>query len=101
MIPIAKPLLGKEEQDAVREVLKSGRLVMGEKVHEFGEVFAKYCGVKYAIATSSGTTALHLSLLAHGIGPGDEVVTTPYSFIATANCIQYVGAKPVFVDIEL
>ena len=101
MIPIAKPLLGKEEQDAVREVLKSGRLVMGEKVHEFEEVFAKYCGVKYAIATSSGTTALHLSLLAHGIGPGDEVVTTPYSFIATANCIQYVGAKPVFVDIEL
>ncbi len=100
MIPIAKPQIGKEEKQAVLEVLESGMLVQGPKVLEFEEKFAKYVGSKYAVATSSGTTALHLALLANEIGPGDEVITSPFSFIASANCILYVGAKPVFVDIE-
>ncbi|MBI2665954.1 aminotransferase class V-fold PLP-dependent enzyme, partial [Candidatus Woesearchaeota archaeon] len=100
VIPIAKPLLGDEEKRAVFEVLESGMLAQGQKVQQFEEEFAKLCGVKYAIATSNGTTALHAALLAHQIGPGDEVITTPFSFIATANAIRMVGAKPVFVDIE-
>ena len=100
MIPIAKPQIGKEEKQAVLEVLESGMLAQGPKVAEFEEKFARYVGAKYAISTSSGTTALHLALLANEIGPGDEVLTSPFSFIASANCILYVGAKPVFVDIE-
>jgi len=99
MIPIAKPLIGKEEKEAVLEVLDSGILAQGPRVAAFEDAFAEMCGVKYAIATSSGTTALHLALLAHGIGEGDEVITTPFTFIASANSILYVGAKPVFVDI--
>jgi len=100
MIPIARPLIGKEEKQAVLAVLDSGMLAQGPQVKAFEEAFAVYCGVKYAVATSSGTTALHLALLAHGIGPGDEVITSPFSFIATANAIRYVGAAPVFADIE-
>jgi perosamine synthetase len=101
MIPIAKPLIGEEEKQAVLEVLESGVLAQGPRVQAFEEAFAKYCGVKYAVATSSGTTALHVALLAHGIGPEDEVITTPFTFIASANSILYVGARPVFVDIDL
>lgn len=100
MIPIAKPLIGEEERQAVIAVLESGQLAQGEKVAEFEERFAAFCGVKHAIATSSGTTALHTALLAHGIGPGDEVITTPFTFIASANSILFTGAKPIFVDIE-
>ncbi len=100
MISIAKPIIGDEEKRAVLEVLDSGMLAQGKKVAEFENNFAKYIGVKHAIATSNGTTALHTALLAHGIGPGDEVMTTPFTFIATANAIKMVGAKPVFVDIE-
>lgn len=100
MIPIAKPQIGKEEKQAVLKVLESGMLAQGLKVEEFEKKFAKYVGAKYAVAISSGTAALHLSLLAHGIGPDDEVITSPFSFIASSNCILYVGAKPVFVDIE-
>lgn len=100
MIPIAKPLLGEEEKRAVLEVLESGRLAQGKKVEEFEQEFAKFIGVQQAIATSNGTTALHTVLLAHGLAPGDEVITTPFSFIATANAIRMVGATPVFVDIE-
>ncbi len=100
MIPIAKPIIGKEEQDAILEVINSGQLVQGARVHEFETRFARLCGAEYAIATSSGTTALHIALLAHEIGTGDEVITSPFSFIASANCALYVGARPVFADIE-
>ncbi len=100
MINIAKPIIGEEEIKAVIDVLKSGMLAQGKNVQEFEENFAKYIGTKYAIATSSGTTALQTSLIAHGIGNGDEVITTPFTFIASANSILSVGAKPVFVDIE-
>jgi perosamine synthetase len=99
-IPIAKPILGDEEKQAVLCVMDSGMLAQGSRVEAFEEAFADYCGVKYAIAVSSGTTALHIAMLAHEIGKDDEVITTPFSFIATANCLLYVGAKPVFVDID-
>ncbi|MEN6390049.1 MAG: DegT/DnrJ/EryC1/StrS family aminotransferase, partial [Syntrophomonas sp.] len=100
MIEISGPLLDEEEKSAVLGVLNSGRLAQGTVVREFEEAFAAYCGVKHAVATSSGTTALHLALLAHGIGPGDEVITTPFTFIATLNAIMYVGATPVLADID-
>lgn len=100
MIPIAQPLIGEEEKEAVMAVLGSGMLAQGPKVEEFERAFAAMCGVRYAVATSSGTTALHLALLAHDIGPGDEVITSPFTFIASANAILFVGARPVFVDID-
>lgn len=100
MIPIAKPLLGKEEIDAVTEVLSSGMIAQGPKVDEFELAFSEYTGCEYAAAVNSGTAALHIALLAYGIGKGDEVITTPFSFIATANSILYTGAKPIFADIE-
>jgi len=100
MIPIAKPMLGKEEIDAVTEVLSSGMIAQGPKVEEFELAFAEYTGCEYAAAVNSGTAALHIALLAHGIGKGAEVITSPFSFIATANSILYTGAKPVFADVE-
>lgn len=100
MIPISKPDIGDAEKQAVLQVLESGMLAQGPRTAKLEERFAEVCGVKYAIATSSGTTALNVALLAHGIGEGDEVITTPFTFIASVNCIIYVGAKPVFVDIE-
>jgi dTDP-4-amino-4,6-dideoxygalactose transaminase len=100
MIPIAKPLIGLEEINSVTEVLKSGTIAEGPKVKEFEEAFAKYIGTNYAIAVNSGTAALHVALLAKGIGKGDEVITTPFTFIATANSVLYTGAKPVFVDAD-
>src|SRR5687768_499537 len=100
MINIARPMIGDEEKAAVLAVLESGQLAQGSVVADFEGAFAAYCGVKHAVATSNGTTALHVALLAHEIGPGDEVITTPFTFIASANTVLYVGAKPVFVDIE-
>lgn len=100
MIPIARPLLGKEEIDAVTEVLSSGMIAQGPKVEEFELAFSEYTGCEYAAAVNSGTAALHIALLAHGIGKEDEVITSPFTFIATANSILYTGAKPVFADIE-
>src|SRR2546421_4319889 len=100
MINIARPLLGEEEKAAVLAVLESGQLAQGSVVADFERAFAEYCGAKHAIATSNGTTALHVAILANEIGPGDEVITTPFTFIASANSIVYAGAKPVFVDIE-
>ena len=100
MISIAKPFIGEEEKAAVLEVLGSGQLAQGKRVREFEERFAAWVGARYAVAVSSGTTALHVALLAHGIGAGDEVITTPFSFIASANCILYTGATPRFADID-
>ena len=100
MIPIAKPLLDENEIEAVSNVLRSGIIAEGAHVAEFEAKFADYIGVEHAVAVNSGTAALHASLLAHGIGAGDEVITTSFSFIATANSILFTGAKPVFVDIE-
>jgi dTDP-4-amino-4,6-dideoxygalactose transaminase len=100
MISIARPLLGSEEAAAILRVLASGQLAQGDQVAAFERRFAEMCGVREAVAVSSGTAALHLALLAHNIGPGDEVITTAFSFAATANAILLVGATPVFVDIE-
>jgi dTDP-4-amino-4,6-dideoxygalactose transaminase len=100
LIPIAQPLISDEEIDEVVKVLKSGFIAQGPKVAEFEEKFAEYIGVEHAVATTSGTTALHLALMALGIEKGDEVITTPFSFAATANSILFTGAKPVFADIN-
>ncbi|MCB0192919.1 MAG: DegT/DnrJ/EryC1/StrS family aminotransferase [Anaerolineae bacterium] len=100
MISIANPLIGDEEKQAVMEVLDSGILAQGPRVKAFEEAFAEMCGTQYAVATSSGTTALHVALLAHDIGPGDEVITSPFTFIASANSVLYTGARPIFVDID-
>jgi perosamine synthetase len=100
VIPISRPLLGEEEKEAVIAVLESGQLAQGPRVREFEEEFAAFCGVEQAVATSSGTTALVAALLAHGVGPGDEVITSPFTFVASANAILFTGARPVFVDVE-
>jgi dTDP-4-amino-4,6-dideoxygalactose transaminase len=100
MIEIASPSLGDDEIQLVAEVLNSGWLVQGPKVASFEHAFAAYVGTKHAIAVNTGTAALHVALLAAGVGAGDEVITTPFSFIATANAILYCNAKPVFVDID-
>ena len=92
MISIDYPLLGAEEEIAILEVLASGQLAQGERVAAFEQRFAELCHVQEAVAVSSGTAALHLALLAHNIGPGDEVITTAFSFAATANVILIVGA---------
>ena len=100
MIAIAHPLFGAEEEAAALRVLGSGQLAQGERVATFERRFAELCHVREAVAVSTGTAALHLALLAHDIGRGDEVITTAFSFAATANVILLVGATPVFVDIE-
>jgi perosamine synthetase len=100
MIPISKPIIGEAEKAAVLAVLDSGMLAQGPRVAEFERRFAELCGTKHAIATSSGTTALNVALLAHEIGPGDEVITTPFTFIASVNSILYTGARAVLVDID-
>ncbi|MEK6936798.1 MAG: DegT/DnrJ/EryC1/StrS family aminotransferase [Nanoarchaeota archaeon] len=99
-ISFNKPILGKEEEEKVLEVIRSGNLLLGNKVEEFEKEFAKYIGVKHCICTSSGTTALNTVLRANGIKEGDEVITTPLSFIATANSVLHLNAKPVFADID-
>ena len=99
-IQVARPSLGVEEEAAVLEVLRSGWISQGPKVAEFERAFAAYVGAPHAIAVSSCTTALHLAMLAANVGEGDEVICPSLSFIATANAIRYVGAKPVFADID-
>ncbi|HSI99145.1 MAG TPA: DegT/DnrJ/EryC1/StrS family aminotransferase [Patescibacteria group bacterium] len=100
MIPIARPQMGEDEKSRVWEAMASGSLAQGPRVREFEERFAAFVGAGHAVATSSGTTALHLALLGYDVGPGDEVVTVPFTFIASANSILYTGARPVFVDID-
>jgi perosamine synthetase len=92
--------MGTEELELVASALASGQLAQGERVREFEERFAEFVGAPHAIATSSGTTAIHLALLALDIGPGDEVITVAFTFIASASPILHVGARPVFVDVE-
>ena len=100
MIPIAKPSIAQEEIEAVTSVLMTGNIAQSKKVDEFEKQFAGYIGTEYAISTSNGTTALHVALLSNGIGKGNEVITTSFTFVATANSILFTGAKPVFVDIN-
>ena len=100
MIPIARPQMGEEEKQGAWEAMASGSLAQGPRVREFEARFAEFIGTSHAIATSSGTTALHLAMLGHDIGPGDEVITVAFTFIASANSILYTGARPVFVDID-
>ncbi|MBN2014533.1 MAG: DegT/DnrJ/EryC1/StrS family aminotransferase [Candidatus Altiarchaeota archaeon] len=100
MIPIAKPLIGEEEKQAVMEVLGSGIIAEGPKVKEFETKFSGFTGTKHAVAVNSGTAALHVALLAHGIGPGDEVIVPSFTFIASANSVLFTGARPVFAAIE-
>lgn len=99
MIPIARPQMGEEEKELVWSALSSGMLAQGRRVHELEERFAAFVGVPHAVATSSGTTALHLALLGNGIGPDDEVITVSFTFIASATSILFTGARPVFVDV--
>ena len=99
-IPLSKPDITDAEKNAVLEVLNSPKLALGPKLVEFEKIVADFTGVKYAVAVNSGTSALHLIVRALGIKKGDEVITTPFSFIASANCTLYEGATPVFVDID-
>ena len=100
MIPAARPVLGAEEEQAVIEVLRSGQLSLGPRVPAFEAAFAARVGAVCASAVSSGTAALHLALRAVGVGEGSEVITSPFSFVASANAILYERATPVFVDID-
>jgi perosamine synthetase len=100
MIPIIRPLMGEAEADAARRPILSGWITQGPEVAAFEKEFAAYVGAPHACAVSSCTTALHLALLAADVGPGDEVITVSHSYIATANCAQYCGALPVFVDVD-
>jgi dTDP-4-amino-4,6-dideoxygalactose transaminase len=100
MIPAAKPLIGDEEREAVDRVLRSGMVAQGPEVHAFEEEFSALVDGRHCIAVNSGTSALHLGLLAAGIGPGDEVIVPSFTFAATANSVALAGATPVFADIE-
>src|SRR5215471_10464480 len=99
-IPLSQPDITQREIDAVVEVLHTPTLSIGPRVIEFEEKVAHAVGRRHAIAVSSGTAGLHCAMIAAGIKPGDEVITTPFSFVASANCVLYVDAKPVFVDID-
>jgi perosamine synthetase len=99
-IPLSRPALGAREEELVLEVLRSGRLSLGPMLHEFERRFAGLIGAANVSAVSSGTAGLHLATRAAGIQPGDEVVTSPFSFVASANCLLYEGAKPVFADVD-
>jgi dTDP-4-amino-4,6-dideoxygalactose transaminase len=99
-VPLSGPYLGEREEELVLEVLRSGRLSLGPTIDRFEELLAERVGAPYAAAVSSGTTGLHLLCVAAGIGPGDEVITSPYSFAASANCFLYEGGTPVFADVD-
>jgi perosamine synthetase len=99
-VPLSSPWLDEREEELVADVLRSGRLSLGPTIDRFEEAFAEEVGAPYAAAVSSGTAGLHLLCITAGVGPGDEVVTSPYSFVASANCAIYEGATPVFADID-
>jgi dTDP-4-amino-4,6-dideoxygalactose transaminase len=100
VIPVIRPWLGAEEAEAAAAVIASGWIAQGPKVAEFEAAFAAAVGAQHAVAVSSCTAALHLALVAAGVGPGDEVVVPSLSFIATTNAVRYVGAEPVFADVD-
>jgi len=100
LVPMSAPDITEEDVRAVAEVVRSGRLALGPKTEEFERLIAEYVGVRYAVAVSSGTTALHLIVKALGIGPGDEVLVPSFTFVSSVNVILYEGAIPIFVDIE-
>ena len=100
MIPIANPDIGNEGKERVDDVLDGGMLADGPEVREFESEFADYCGAERGVAASNGTTALHAALEALGIGDGNRVLTSPFSFIASANAIRFVGTDPVFAAID-
>ncbi len=99
-IPLSRPDITQAEIDSVAQALRSGRLALGPMAERFEQAVARRAGRRHGVSCASGTAGLHMALLAMGVGPGDEVITTPFSFVASANVILYVGAKPVFVDIE-
>ncbi len=99
-IPLARPEIGPREEELALEVLRSGRLSLGPMGERFERAFAEWLGVDDTVAVSSGTTALHLGVRALGWGPGDEVLTSPFSFVASANCLLYEGARPAFCDVD-
>ena len=99
-IPLSRPDITQAERDAVNQVMLTPQLSLGPKLAEFEAIFTRYIGTRHAVAVSSGTSGLHLCLRAMGVGPGDEVITTPFSFIASANCILFDGARPVFADVD-
>ena len=99
-IPLANCELHPDDIEAVADVLASNRLAIGPWTTRLEKALADYVGVRHAIAVNSGTSALHLVIRALGIGPGDEVITTPFSFVASTNCILFEGATPVFADID-
>ena len=100
VIPLSRPDVGEKEIEYVNEVLRSGVLSIGPVIERFEQLVSEYIGVKHAIAVNSGTSALHLMIRACGIEEGDEVITTPFSFIASTNCILFERGKPVFADID-
>src|SRR5947209_19963145 len=99
-IPLMRPIVDEEMIQAATDALRNERLVMGESVFKFEEEFARYCGTRHAISTASGTAALQIGLQALGIGPGDLVITTPFTFIASSNAVLHAGARPEFADVE-
>ena len=100
VIPIARPVLGGEEKALVWSAMEAGQLAQGARVAEFEERFAEFIGAPHAVAVSSGTTAIHLALLAAGIGQGDEVITVSFTFTASASAVLHAGARPTFIDVE-
>ena len=99
-IPLSCPDIAQADRDAVNQVMMGPQLSLGPRLPEFERIFCDYAGVRHAVAVNSGTSGLHLCVRAMGLGPGDEVITTPFSFIASSNCILMEGARPVFVDID-
>jgi perosamine synthetase len=99
-VPLSSPYLDERDEELVLEVLRSGRLSLGPAIDRFERLFAETVGAPYAAAVSSGTTGLHLLSVLAGLGEGDEVITSPYSFVASANCFLYEGATPVFADVD-